>query len=171
MAHLGFIGLGVMGSRMVQRLLDAGHTVTGYNRTQSKAQWLLERGMQWGETPAVVARAVDMVFSMMANTAALQAVMGGADGVLAGLQSGTIFVDMSTVSPMISRTLAMEVAAAGAHMLDAPVSGSVITLEEEVQRILVGIELGKLQPGHVVLQVAPDPLDRVHLGALRGQEE
>ena len=57
MAHLGFIGLGVMGSRMVKRLLDAGHTVTGYNRTRSKAQWLLELGMRWGETPAAVAQA------------------------------------------------------------------------------------------------------------------
>ena len=99
MAHLGFIGLGVMGSRMVQRLLAAGHTVTGYNRTRSKAQWLLDLGMLWGETPAVVARTVDVLFSMVANTTALQAVTGGADGVLAGLGPGSIFVDMSTVSP------------------------------------------------------------------------
>ena len=87
MAHLGFIGLGVMGSRMVKRLLDAGHTVTGYNRTRSKAQWLLDLGMQWGETPAAVAQATDVVLSMVANTAALQAVTGGADGVLAGSTS------------------------------------------------------------------------------------
>jgi 3-hydroxyisobutyrate dehydrogenase-like beta-hydroxyacid dehydrogenase len=130
MAHLGFIGLGVMGSRMVKRLLDAGHTVTGYNRTRSKAQWLLDLGMQWGETPAEVAQAVDVVFSMVAHTAALQAVTGGANGVLAGLRPGAIFVDMSTVSPTVSRTLAAQVAAKGAQMLDAPVSGSVITLEE-----------------------------------------
>jgi 3-hydroxyisobutyrate dehydrogenase-like beta-hydroxyacid dehydrogenase len=140
MVHLGFIGLGVMGSRMVKRLLDAGHTVTGYNRTRSKAQWLLDAGMQWGETPAAVARAVDVLFSMVANTAALQAVTGGADGILAGLRPGAIFVDMSTVSPMVSRTLAGHVAAAGAHMLDAPVSGSVITLEEGRLSIMVGGE-------------------------------
>jgi 3-hydroxyisobutyrate dehydrogenase-like beta-hydroxyacid dehydrogenase len=138
MEHLGFIGLGVMGSRMVKRLLEAGHTVTGYNRTRSKAQWLLERGMQWSETPAAVAQAVDVLFSMVANTAALQAVTNGSDGVLAGLRPGTIFVDMSTVSPMVSRTLAAEVAAIGAHMLDAPVSGSVITLEEGRLSIMVG---------------------------------
>ncbi len=89
MAHLGFIGLGVMGSRMVKRLLDAGHTVTGYNRTRSKAQWLLDLGMQWGETPAAVAQAADVVLSMVANTAALQAITGGADGVLAGLRPGS----------------------------------------------------------------------------------
>jgi 3-hydroxyisobutyrate dehydrogenase-like beta-hydroxyacid dehydrogenase len=138
MANLGFIGLGVMGSRMVQRLLDAGHRVTGYNRTRAKAQWLLERGMRWGETPAAVARTVDVVISMVANTAALQAVTGGADGVLAGLRPGSIFVDMSTVSPMASRTIAAQVAAAGAHMLDAPVSGSVTTLEAGQLSIMVG---------------------------------
>jgi 3-hydroxyisobutyrate dehydrogenase-like beta-hydroxyacid dehydrogenase len=138
MANLGFIGLGVMGSRMVKRLLDAGHSVIGYNRTRSKAQWLLDRGMQWGDTPATVAQAVDVVCSMVANTAALRAVTGGADGVLAGLRPGAIFVDMSTVSPTVSRMLAADVAAAGARMLDAPVSGSVTTLEEGRLSIMVG---------------------------------
>jgi 3-hydroxyisobutyrate dehydrogenase-like beta-hydroxyacid dehydrogenase len=123
---------------MVKRLLDAGHTVTGYNRTRSKAQWLLDQGMQWGETPAAVARAVEVVFSMVANTAALQAVTGGTDGVVAGLRPGSIFVDMSTVSPTASRTVAAQVAATGAHMLDAPVSGSVTTLEEGKLSIMVG---------------------------------
>jgi 3-hydroxyisobutyrate dehydrogenase-like beta-hydroxyacid dehydrogenase len=138
MADLGFIGLGVMGSRMAKRLLDAGHTVTGYNRTRSKAQWLLALGMQWGDTPAAVARAADVVFSMVAHTAALQAVTGGADGVVAGLRPGSIFVDMSTISPTVSRTVAAQVAAIGAHMLDAPVSGSVTTLEEGRLSIMVG---------------------------------
>jgi 3-hydroxyisobutyrate dehydrogenase-like beta-hydroxyacid dehydrogenase len=142
MAHLGFIGLGVMGSRMVKRLLDAGHTVTGYNRTRSRAQWLLDLGMQWGETPAEVAQAVDVVLSMVAHTAALQAVTGGANGVLAGLRPGAIFVDMSTVSPTVSRTLAAQVAAKGAQMLDAPVSGSVITLEEGRLSLMVGGDRG-----------------------------
>jgi 3-hydroxyisobutyrate dehydrogenase len=138
MAHLGFIGLGVMGSRMVKRLLDAGHTITGHNRTRSKAQWLLERGMQWGETPAAVAQAADVVLSMVAHTAALQTITGGSDGVLAGLRPGSIFVDMSTVSSAVSRKIAAQVAAIGAHMLDAPVSGSVITLEEGRLSLMVG---------------------------------
>lgn len=138
MAHLGFIGLGVMGSRMVKRLLDAGHIVTGYNRTRSKAQWLLDLGMQWGETPAAVAQATDVLCSMVANTAALQAITGGVDGVLAGLRPGSIFVDMSTVSPTVSRSLATQIATLGAQMLDAPVSGSVITLEEGRLSLMVG---------------------------------
>jgi 3-hydroxyisobutyrate dehydrogenase-like beta-hydroxyacid dehydrogenase len=152
MAHLGFIGLGVMGSRMVKRLLDAGHTVTGYNRTRSKAQWLLDRGMQWGETPAAVAQAVDVLFSMVANTAALQAVTGGSAGVLAGLRTGAIFVDMSTVSPTVSRTLAAQVATRGAYMLEAPVSGSVITLEEGRLSLMVGGDRGAYERVLPILQ-------------------
>jgi 3-hydroxyisobutyrate dehydrogenase len=152
MAHLGFIGLGVMGSRMVKRLLDAGHTVTGYNRTRSKAQWLLELGMRWSETPAAVAQAADVVFSMVANTAALQAITGGADGVLAGLLPGAVFVDMSTVSPTVSRTLAAQVAALGGQMLDAPVSGSVITLEEGRLSLMVGGDRGAYERVVPILQ-------------------
>jgi 3-hydroxyisobutyrate dehydrogenase-like beta-hydroxyacid dehydrogenase len=125
---------------MVQRLLHAGHTVTGYNRTRSKAQWLLDLGMQWGATPRAVTEAVAVVFTMVSNTEALQAVMGGAEGILAGLRPGTIVVDMSTVSPQASRALAIQVAAAGAHMLDAPVSGSVVTLEAGKLSIMVGGE-------------------------------
>jgi 3-hydroxyisobutyrate dehydrogenase-like beta-hydroxyacid dehydrogenase len=129
-ANLGFVGLGVMGSRMVKRLLAAGHTVTGYNRTKSKAQWLLDAGMRWVDTPRAVAAAADVTLSMVANTQALQAVTSGPDGILAGLGVGKIYIDMSTVSPAAIREIAKQVEAQGAEMLDAPVSGSSITLEE-----------------------------------------
>ena len=140
MATLGFVGLGVMGSRMVKRLLDAGHTVNGYNRTQSKAQWLIDAGMKWGDSPRAVAQTADVTLSMVTNTAALHAVADGPDGVLAGLSAGKVYVDMSTVSPAASRELAARVAAKGAAMLDAPVSGSVITLEEGKLSLMVGGE-------------------------------
>ena len=130
MANVGFVGLGVMGSRMVKRLLDAGHKVTGYNRTKSKAQWLVDAGMKWSETPRAAAQAADVTFTMVTNTAALEAVANGSDGILAGLAAGKLYIDMSTVSPAASRELAAKVAAKGAKMLDAPVSGSVSTLEE-----------------------------------------
>jgi len=130
MANLGFVGLGVMGSRMVKRLLDTGHSVTGYNRTKSKAQWLLDRGMKWADTPKAVAEKTEIVFSMVANTSALRVVTSGDDGILAGLRQGQIYVDMSTVSPAAIRDLAQQIEAKGARMLDAPVSGSVTTLEE-----------------------------------------
>lgn len=138
MANLGFVGLGVMGSRMAKRLLEAGHSVTGYNRTKSKAQWLIDQGMKWADTPRAVAQASDVVFSMVANTAALHAVANGEDGILAGLSRGKIYVDMSTVSPAASRELARRVAEKGASMLDAPVSGSVVTLEQGNLSIMVG---------------------------------
>ena len=140
MANLGFVGLGAMGGRVVKRLLDAGHTVTGYNRTRSKAQWLLDLGMRWGETPRAVAEAVDVIFTMVTNTSALHEVLGGTDGILAGLGKDKVYIDMSTVSPAASRRLASQVAEKGAQMLDVPVSGSVITLEQGNLSLMVGGE-------------------------------
>ena len=119
-----------MGSGMAQRLLDAGHSLIGYNRTRSKAQSLLNAGMKWGETPRAVAAAADIIISMVTNTQALESITGGPEGVLAGLSGGKIYIDMSTVSPTASRAVAEQVKANGSEMLDAPVSGSVITLQE-----------------------------------------
>jgi len=150
MANLGFVGLGAMGSRMVKRLLDAGHSVTGYNRTKSKAQWLLDTGMTWATTPRAAAQAGDLVFSMIANTEALRAVTEGEDGILAGLSTGKIYVDMSTVSPAAIRAIAETVKAKGAEMLDAPVSGSQITLEEGKLSFMVG---GKRETFEKVLPI------------------
>ncbi len=138
MATLGFVGLGAMGGRVTKRLLDAGHAVIGYNRTHSKAQWLLDAGLQWGDSPRDVAKAADIVFSMVTNTAALEAVVEGPDGILAGLGAGKVYVDMSTVSPAKSRAIAQQVAERGAQMLDAPVSGSVVTLEQGNLSMMVG---------------------------------
>jgi 3-hydroxyisobutyrate dehydrogenase-like beta-hydroxyacid dehydrogenase len=140
MANLGFIGLGAMGGRITKRLLDAGHSVIGYNRTKSKAQWLLDAGMRWGDTPRAVAESADLTFTMVTNTHALHEVVNGPDGVLAGLTKGKIYIDMSTVSPAASRHLASQIAAKGAHMLDVPVSGSVITLERGNLSLMVGGE-------------------------------
>jgi 3-hydroxyisobutyrate dehydrogenase-like beta-hydroxyacid dehydrogenase len=138
MANLGFVGLGVMGGHMVNRLLGKGHTVTGYNRTRAKAQWLIERGMKWAESPRAVAQTADVTFAMVTNSAAITAVTDGADGLLAGLGRGKIFVDMSTVSPSVSRSLAAKVRDRGADMVDSPVSGSVITLQEGKLSVMVG---------------------------------
>ncbi len=138
MAKLGFIGLGTMGGPMVQRLLDAGHQVTGYNRTRSRAQWLLDLGMDWADTPREASQPAEVTFTMVRDTEALQAVSQGPDGLLAGLSPGTIYVEMSTVSPASSQELAQQAAAKGARMLDAPVSGSVITLRAGQLSIMVG---------------------------------
>lgn len=137
MAILGFVGLGVMGGRITKRLLDAGHTVIGYNRTKSKANWLLEAGMRWGDTPRKVVETAEITFSMVTNTKALQAITGGPEGILAGLSNGKIYIDMSTASPTFSRELAKQVAEREARMLDAPVSGSVVTLEQGKLSVMV----------------------------------
>ena len=138
MAKVGFVGLGVMGSQMVNRLLSKGHTVTGYNRTRAKAEWLLEKGMTWAHSPREVASASDYTFAMVTNTAAIQAITEGPDGVVAGLSADKIFIDMSTISPTVSRALAAKVRAVGADMADSPVSGSVITLQEGKLSVMVG---------------------------------
>ena len=138
MAKLGFIGLGVMGGNMVARLLEKGHSVTGYNRTRSKAQWLIGKGMKFVDSPKAVATASDVTFSMVTNSAALTAITDGTDGLLAGLAPGKFHIDMSTVSPEVSRALAAKVREKGADMIDAPVSGSVITLQQGKLSVMVG---------------------------------
>jgi 3-hydroxyisobutyrate dehydrogenase-like beta-hydroxyacid dehydrogenase len=152
-----------MGSRMAKRLLAAGHTVTGYNRTKSKAQWLLDAGMKWADTPRAAAEAADMVFSMVTNTQALEAVTGGPDGILAGLGAGKIYIDMSTVSPAASREVARQVEARGAQMLDAPVSGSVITLEEGKLSFMVGGDRRVLEKARPILEAIGPTV--THVGA------
>lgn len=152
MAELGFVGLGVMGGRMVKRLLEAGHRVTGYNRTRSKADWLIEAGMAWADTPREVAEAAQITLSMVTDTRALRAIMNSPDGILAGLSNGKLYVDMSTVSPAESRELAGRVAGRGARMLDAPVSGSVATLEEGRLAIMVGGAAEDVERARPVLQ-------------------
>jgi 3-hydroxyisobutyrate dehydrogenase-like beta-hydroxyacid dehydrogenase len=138
LAELGFVGLGVMGGGIAKRLLDVGHTVHGYNRTREKARSLVELGLVLLETPREVAERSAVVFSMVTDTKAVRAVVEGLDGILAGLGPGKVYVDMSTASPENSRALAADVQAVGARMLDAPVSGSVSTLEEGKLSIMVG---------------------------------
>src|SRR5579859_3575465 len=156
MAKLGFVGLGAMGGRVTKRLLDAGHSVIGYNRTRSKAQWLLNAGMQWGETPRQVAESADVVFTMVTNTTALHEVVGGQIGILAGLGKGKLYIDMSTISPAASKKLATQVAEKGANMLDSPVSGSVITLEQGNLSLMVGGEKAIFEQAKpILLDIGP----------------
>ena len=123
---------------MVNRLLDRGHTVTGYNRTRSKAQWLIDRGMKWADSPRAVCAAADVTFAMVANSGALEGVSDGPNGMVAGLGASKFLIDMSTVSPAVSRALAARTREKGADMLDAPVSGSVVTLEAGKLSVMVG---------------------------------
>jgi 3-hydroxyisobutyrate dehydrogenase-like beta-hydroxyacid dehydrogenase len=163
MANLGFVGLGVMGGGVARRLLAAGHTVHGYNRSREKAASLVELGLVLEDTPREAARAADVVFSMVTNVAALEGVTQGPDGILAGLSPGKIYVDMTTGTPEASRALAERVEAVGAQMLDAPVSGSVSTLEEGRLSIMVGGDedaFARVEP--ILLDIGPKVL---HIGS------
>lgn len=138
--QIGFVGLGAMGAGIAQRVMDAGHPLVAWNRTQSKAQDLLDAGATWGGTPRETAAQSDVLFTMLTNTAAVEATAGGEDGVLAGLRPGTIWCDLSTISPEASVALSERVTATGARFLDTPVSGSPATLAAGQMSVMVGGE-------------------------------
>jgi 3-hydroxyisobutyrate dehydrogenase-like beta-hydroxyacid dehydrogenase len=127
-----------MGQGIVPRLLAAGHEVTGWNRTESRAAPLVEQGMKWAGTPRGVASASEVVFSIVTDAAAVRSVALGPDGVIAGLGPGSVYLDMSTIDPEVSRAINAEFEAAGLTMLDAPISGSPITLAQGSASTMVG---------------------------------
>jgi 3-hydroxyisobutyrate dehydrogenase-like beta-hydroxyacid dehydrogenase len=165
MADLAFVGLGAMGSRLAKRLLDAGYALTGYNRTASKARALVNSGMKLAPTPREAAAAADVVFTMVTDNDALRAISFGADGVLAGLRRGATLVEMSTVGPDVTRELGEAVAARGAVMLDAPVSGSTVSVEQGVASIQVGGDAAALERVRPYLTVM-GPNGITHVGPL-----
>jgi 3-hydroxyisobutyrate dehydrogenase-like beta-hydroxyacid dehydrogenase len=165
MATLGWVGLGAMGSRMARRLLEAGHTVVGYNRTTAKARGLVKAGLRLERSPRAVAQTSEAVFSMVTDNAALRAVALGPDGIVAGLGRESTFVEMSTVSPAVVREIGEAVRARGAAMLDAPVSGSTITVEQGQASIQVGGEREALERVRPYLAVL-GPGGITHVGPL-----
>ena len=135
---IGVVGLGAMGGRIAGRLIAQGHVVHGTNRTRSRGNALITQGLVWRDTPRETAEGQDVIISMVTDDDALAKVTEGPDGILAGLVPGSVYIDMSTVSPHSSRALAERVAARGATMLSAPVSGSVPTAEAGTLTIIAG---------------------------------
>jgi 3-hydroxyisobutyrate dehydrogenase-like beta-hydroxyacid dehydrogenase len=138
LVNIGFVGLGAMGQVIVPRLLAAGHTVTGWNRSPERAAPLIERGMRLGESPAAVAAASEVTFSIVTDGAAVKTVALGESGVLAGIRLGGIYVDMGTISPEITREVSSAFAARGFSMLDAPLSGSPVTVQQGNASLMIG---------------------------------
>jgi 3-hydroxyisobutyrate dehydrogenase-like beta-hydroxyacid dehydrogenase len=136
--QVGFVGLGAMGAGIVPRLLNAGHRVTGWNRSPEKAASLLKAGMTWAATPRAVAEQTELIFSIVTDAPAVRAVALGKDGILSGLGADGIYLDMSTIAPDASRAISKEFARAGRAMLDAPISGSPVTLAQGRASIMVG---------------------------------
>jgi 3-hydroxyisobutyrate dehydrogenase-like beta-hydroxyacid dehydrogenase len=139
---IGFVGLGAMGGRMAGRLLACGNAVHGTDPINSQADHLVKRGLAWCDSPREVAEQAEVIFSMVSDTAALDAITEGADGILAGLRRGSVYVDMSTISPVRSAELADRVEQLGAVMLEAPVSGDASAAERGSLTITVGGDAG-----------------------------
>lgn len=135
---ISFVGLGAMGAGIVSRLIAARHTLTGWNRTKEKADALINEGMKWANSPREAASESEVVFSMVTDAAALRKVALGPEGIIAGLSKDGIYLDMSTIAPEESRAIAKEFEAKGLTMLDAPISGSIVTLHTGKASIMVG---------------------------------
>jgi 3-hydroxyisobutyrate dehydrogenase-like beta-hydroxyacid dehydrogenase len=164
MQTIGFIGLGHMGGTMAARYLAADYTVFGEDRDREDAQWLTDQDLRWADTPRAVAEAADIVMTSLPDEDVVESVAAGPDGIVAGLAEGKVWADLSTVSPAASRALAARVRAdgKGAHMLDAPVSGSVPQVKTGSLTIMVGGDAGAFKGIEPVLRVLGTP---VHVGA------
>jgi 3-hydroxyisobutyrate dehydrogenase-like beta-hydroxyacid dehydrogenase len=136
--QVGFVGLGAMGELIVPRLMQAGHQVTGWNRTRAKAEPLIRQGMRWADAPRQVAEQSELVFSIVTDSKAVKEVALGPDGIVSGLRRGCIYIDMSTIEPDASRAVAAEFAKRGSIMLDGPLSGSPVTVVQGNASIMIG---------------------------------
>ena len=154
--NVGFIGLGDMGQAIVPRLLEAGHRVTGWNRTKEKAEPLLKRGMLWADSPRQLASGSDVVFSIVTDSAAVKALALGEDGIISGLRKDGVYLDMSTIDPEASRAVGAEFSKAGLTMMDAPISGTTLTIGQGKASVMVGGDratFDRVQP--VLLAIGP----------------
>jgi 3-hydroxyisobutyrate dehydrogenase-like beta-hydroxyacid dehydrogenase len=145
MPKIAFVGLGAMGSAMVQRLLAAGHSVTGYNRTRAKAEALASKGLLVADSARAAVEGASVVLSMVTDSEALRDVALRPDGIVAGLSRGAVWAEMSTVSPTVTRMLGERVAEKGAALLDAPVSGSTVTIAQGQLSFIVGGDTAALE--------------------------
>jgi 3-hydroxyisobutyrate dehydrogenase-like beta-hydroxyacid dehydrogenase len=127
-----------MGQVIVPRLIAAGYEVTGWNRSRDKAAGLIEKGMRWATSPREVARASEIVFSVVTDAKAVKEIALGTLGIVGGMREGGVYIDMSTIAPDASREVAAEFAAAGSIMLDAPLSGSPVTVQQGNASLMVG---------------------------------
>ena len=135
---LGFIGLGNMGSRIAQRLLDHGYKLTVFNRDRTKAKALVSKGAVLVNDVVELARSADVILSCLSNDGAVQSIYAGPEGVLAGARPGTVVLEMSTVSPDTSRELCKQAARVGVDVMDVAISGSTPAAEQGTLTLLVG---------------------------------
>lgn len=136
--RIAFIGMGIMGAPMAQNLIKAGYPVTVYTRTQSKAQPVLDAGAAWADSPAAAAKEAGIVITCVTDTPDVQKVLLGDGGVIESARQGLICIEMSTISPDVTREMAATLAEKGVQLLDAPISGGQIGAIEAKLSIMVG---------------------------------
>ena len=124
MERIGFIGIGLMGQHMAAHLLSAGHPLTVWNRTKEKTDKLISDGALWADSPKAVAGVSDVVITMVTDSAASETVICGGHGILEGTHAGLTIIDMGSIAPEMSRSIADRAKAKGIPMLDAPVTGN-----------------------------------------------
>ncbi|PRY16314.1 3-hydroxyisobutyrate dehydrogenase/glyoxylate/succinic semialdehyde reductase [Pontibacter ummariensis] len=159
---IGFIGLGIMGSRMAANLQGAGHELVVYNRTQGKADALVENGATRAATPEEVAGQCRLVFTMLSTPEAVEEVALGQDGFLRALPGNSLWVDCSTVNPSFSKKMAWHAKKMGQRFLDAPVSGSLMPAEKGQLIFLVGGDGADLEQVRELMDVMGKAV--VHVG-------
>jgi 3-hydroxyisobutyrate dehydrogenase-like beta-hydroxyacid dehydrogenase len=138
MKRIGFIGTGLMGQPMARRLLEGGYGLTVWTRTAAKAKPLLETGANWADSPKTVAQASDIVITMVTDSRASEEVICGKNGMLDGAHPGLILIDMGSIAPEVSRSIAIRAMGKGVPMLDAPVTGNPKVASEGKLGIMVG---------------------------------
>jgi len=158
---LGFVGLGAMGELIVPRLMEAGHQVTGWNRSREKGEPLVAQGMKWADSPRAVAEQSEIVFSIVTDGAAVKAVALGPDGIVSGLAKGGIYIDMSTIEPEVSRAVAAEFGKAGSIMLDGPLSGSPVTVKAGQASVMIGGDEAAFERARPVLLAIGPKVTRI----------
>ncbi len=162
--HIGFIGLGVMGKPMAKHLIAAGHQLVVHNRSRPAVDELVAAGATAAASPAEVARASTVIITMLPDTADVDKVLTGPDGVLSGLQKGAVVVDISSISPVATERFASLVAEKGGSMLDAPVSGGEIGAINAALSIMVGGDEAAFNRVRPVLEKMGNPEKIIHIG-------
>jgi 3-hydroxyisobutyrate dehydrogenase-like beta-hydroxyacid dehydrogenase len=167
--NIGFVGLGAMGALIVPRLMEAGHAVTGWNRSRAKAEPLIAAGMRFAASPRDVALQSEIVFSCITDAKGVKAVALGPDGIVSGIGKGAIYIDMSTIDPDSSREVAAEFAKAGAFMLDGPISGSPVTVKAGQASVMIGGDEAAFERARPVLLAIGPKVTRIGANGLACQ--
>jgi 3-hydroxyisobutyrate dehydrogenase-like beta-hydroxyacid dehydrogenase len=152
MSKVGFIGLGDMGQVLIPRLLEAGHEVIGWNRTAGKDKLLQEKGMKLATSVKDLASKSEFIISIITDAKAVESISLGNEGIISVIADDAVYLDMSTISPMVSRKIYKEFKAKGKHMCDAPISGSPVTVVQGKASVMVGGDESSFNKSKPVLE-------------------